>query len=166
MQAAVIAGAKKSGKTTILALIAEALERLGKTVAVVKYSGHAIEKGNADAYWLMRPNRTVVNVSPGETVIFWPEQLSFEALISHLEADVVLLEGADAPVYVPRVLCFREDEGADKTHLACREGAYTILAVFGVACAASNAPFFDEMEPVAAAQVASLILQKSPEIPD
>lgn len=161
MQAAVIAGPKKSGKTTLLALVAEALERLGKTVAVVKYSNHALEKSNADAFWLMRPNRAVVNVSPEETAAFWPEQFCFESVISHLKADVVLFEGGDAPVSVPRVLCFREDEGADKTHLACKDGGYTVLATFGVACAESGAPFFAEMDPHAAEKIASLIVEKS-----
>lgn len=160
MQVAVIAGPKKSGKTTILALVAEALERQGKTVAVVKYSNHALEKGNADAFWLMRPNRTVMNVSPEETVAFWPEQFSFESVISHLEADVVLCEGGDAPVSVPRVLCFKEDEGVDTTCLACEDGGYAILATFGVACAESGAPFFAEMDPHTAEEVASLILGK------
>ena len=164
MQAVVIAGPKKSGKTTILALVAEALERLGKTVDVVKYSNHSLEKGNADAYWLMRPNRTVVNVSPEETVAFWPEQLCFESVIGHLKADVVLFEGGDAPVTVPRVLCFKEDEGTDETYLACKDGGYTVLASFGVSCSAPGAQFFAEMEPLAAEKVASLILEKAPKI--
>jgi molybdopterin-guanine dinucleotide biosynthesis protein MobB len=164
MQAVVIAGPKKSGKTTILALVAEALERLGKTVAVVKYSNHTLEKGNADAFWLMRPNRAVVNVSPEETVAFWPEQLSFESVISHLKADVVLFEGGEAPVSVPRVLCFKEGEGMDKTCLACKEGGYDVLASFGASCPGSDAPFFAEMEPLVAEKVASLILEKSSKI--
>ncbi|CAK7073393.1 MAG: hypothetical protein DELT_02003 [Desulfovibrio sp.] len=165
MQAVVIAGPKKSGKTTVLALVAEALERLGKRVAVVKCSSHSLEKGNADAFWLMRPDRAVVNVSPEETVAFWPERLTFEAILSHLDADVVLFEGGEAPVTVPRILCFREDEGPDESWLACEEGAYTVLAVFGAACPSTgDGVFFTAIDPVAAEKVASLILEKAQKI--
>ena len=109
MRAVVITGAKKSGKTALLTLVAEALERFGKRVTVVKYSTHALEKGNTDAFWLMRENRTVVNVSQDETAILWSEKLDFEALVTHVRADVLLLEGGDAPVSVPRIVCLRED---------------------------------------------------------
>lgn len=164
MQAVVITGSKKSGKTTILSLVAEALERRGKRVAVVKYSTHALDKGNEDAFWLMRPGRAVVNVSSDETAVFWPRRLLFAELAAHLDADVALLEGGDAPDSVPRIFCFKEDEGADKACLACETGAYAVIATVGSACPGSEAPFFAEMDPVAAEKITALILEKAPHV--
>lgn len=157
MQAVVIAGPKKSGKTTLLALVAEALERRGKRVAVVKYSTHSVEKGNTDAFWLMRPNRTVVSASPEETAVFWPEQLSFESIVAHLQADVLLLEGGEAPASVPRIMCYREDEEPD-------EGDFTVIATHGSCDVPGGVPHFPELDPQAAERLAALILEKGAKI--
>jgi molybdopterin-guanine dinucleotide biosynthesis protein MobB len=161
MQAIAITGPKKSGKTTLLDLVAEALERRGKRVAIVKHSSHPIERGNTDAFWLMRPKRTIVSVCPEETAVFWPEQLSFETLVSHVRADVLLLEGGDAPSFVPRVLCLREGEEADASFLP-EEDSFTVLAVHGLQQSLIHAPHFPEMDPQAAEKIAALVLEKAP----
>lgn len=158
MQAVAIAGPKKSGKTALLALVAEALERQGKRVAVVKYSSHALEKGNTDAFWLMRPNRAVVNVSPGETAAFWPESLSFEAIVAHLRADVLLLEGDGAPDFVPRVMCYGED--GDEETGAPEQGDFAVIAAHGAAHGGAPEPHFSELDPQAAEKIAALILER------
>lgn len=159
MQAVVIAGPKRSGKTTLLDLVAEALERMGKRAAIVKYSSHALEKGNTDAFWLMRPGRTVVSVSPEETAVFWPEQLSFEAIVSHMDADVLLLEGGNAPASVPRILCFREEEVGEPCEIEA--GCFTVIATHGGCVdAPSAAPHFPSLDPAAAEKIAGLILEK------
>lgn len=159
MQAVVIAGPKKSGKTTLVSLVAETLERQGKKVAVVKYSSHPLEQGNTDAFWLRRPNRTVVNVAPGETVVFWPEAFSFENLAGHLDADVLLLEGGDAPTRVPRILCLPEDaEDAGMFEEDLR--AYTLLATVGGAAAVAGEPYFAETDPEAVEKIVALVLER------
>jgi len=158
MQAVVITGPKKSGKTALLALVAEVLERKGKRVAVVKYSQHALEKGNTDAFWLMRPKRTVVNVSPEETAVLWSEQLPFEAITRHLDADVLLMEGGDAPCFVPRIVCMPED--ADDAGFFAREcGSLTVIAVYGDPVP-GGVPNFPEIDPAAAERISEIVLEK------
>lgn len=159
MRAVAIAGSKRSGKTTLLALVAETLESQGKRVAVVKYSSHPLEKGHTDAFWLMAPDRAVVNVSGGETALFWSEPLSFEAIIAHLRADVLLLEGDGAPGSIPRILCHREDGEADD---ACvpPPGAVTVIATHGACAAEPGVPHFPEMDLKTAGAIAALVLEK------
>ena len=160
MRAVVIAGAKKSGKTALLALVAEALERQGKRVAVVKYSSQPLEKGNTDAFWLMRENRTVVNVSPEETAILWPKRLDFEAMIAHIRADVLLLEGGDAPASVPRIVCLREDEEDAAALEECL--ALPVLATVGGEKGALPVPHYPERDPLTAESLTGLILGTAP----
>ena len=158
MRAVVIAGPKKSGKTALLAVVAEVLERRGKRVAVVKYSSHALEKGNTDAFWLMRPGRTVVNISPEETAVLLSEQLPFDAVARRVEADVLLLEGGDAPLAVPRIVCLSED--VDDAQAFMREcGDIAIIATYGAAVPGS-APHFPEIDPRSAENMADIVLEK------
>lgn len=158
MQAVVIAGPRKSGKTALLALVAETLERRGKRVAVVKYSSHSLEKGNTDAFWLMRPQRTVVNVSPEETAFLWSEELPFGAVARQVNADVLLVEGGNAPLSVPRIVCLSEDvDDAETFKREC--GAIPIIAVYGAAMP-GDAPYFPEIDLPAAEKLADIILEK------
>ncbi|MCC8194598.1 MAG: molybdopterin-guanine dinucleotide biosynthesis protein MobB [Deltaproteobacteria bacterium] len=159
MQAAVIIGPRKSGKTTLLSLVAEELERRGKTVAAVKYSHHSLEQENTDAFWLRRPGRAVVNVAPGETVVFWPEELSFERIASQMDADVLLLEGGDAPSRVPRILCLPEESSEAESYVKENAGC-PIMASVGGPVAAGRAPHFREADPASAEKLATLILER------
>lgn len=163
MRAVVITGAKKSGKTALLGLVAEALERQGKRVAVIKYSSHALEQGNTDAFWFMRENRIVVNVSPEETAVLWPERLDFADIVAHVRADVLLLEGGDAPTSVPRIVCLREDAAENAGVLEECEGC-EVLAVSGGEAASLSCPRFLEAEPSSAEKIAALILEKGAEV--
>ena len=159
MLAAAIAGPRKSGKTTLLSLIADVLEQQGKRVAVVKYATHSIEKGNSDAFWLMRGGRAVVNVSAEETAVFWQEQLSFDAIVRHMDVDVLLLEGGEPPVAVPRVICIPE-EAEDLQTFMEETGPLTVIATQGDGKSPFAAPHFPEMGPAAAEKIAALILEK------
>ena len=159
MQAVVITGPRKSGKTAVVSLVAEILERQGKKVAVVKYSNHPLEQENIDAFWLRRPGRTVVNVAPEETVVFWPEALSFGSIAAQLHADVLLLEGGDAPVSVPRVVCLPE-EAEDAGETLEENASFSILATLGGEAPGLDIPHFQEADPMAAEAVAALILQE------
>ena len=158
MHAVVIAGPKRSGKTALAALVAEALERFGKRVAIVKYSSRALDRGNTDAFWLMRPGRVVVNASPKETAVFWPEERAFEDLIAHLGVDVVICEGGDVPAYVPRIFCCHED--AEEEDCFSGNVSFSILATYGSGEALPGIPHFVELSPVAVETLASLILEK------
>ena len=155
MRAVVVAGSKKSGKTALITMLADALERDGKRVAIVKYSNHSLDKGNTDAFWMMRPDRVVVNASPEETAVFWPCQLTFEDITSLLRADVLLCEGGDVPASVPRILCVKEgEEGEDNT-------SFTILATYGSGASLCGVSHFMELDPHAAERMVSLILEKA-----
>jgi len=160
MLALVIAGPRKSGKTTVLSLVAEELERQGKKIAVVKYSNHPLEQENTDAFWLRRPGRTVINAAPEETVVFWPEALSFERIAAQLDADVLLLEGGAAPVTVPRVLCLPEDPDEARSFIA-ENTSYTVVASVGGSVAATDAPHFSEAGPGTAEKLAALLFAYS-----
>ena len=157
MLAVVIAGPRKSGKTAVLSLVAEEFERRGKKVAVVKYSNHPLEQENTDAFWLRRPGRTVVNAAPEETVVFWPETLSFERIVAQLDADVLLLEGGDAPASVPRVLCLPEDPKEAMTFVA-EAASLPVIASVGGDAARPDTPHFSEADPATAEKLATLIL--------
>lgn len=159
MLAAAIVGPKKSGKTALLSLIAEALEQRGKRVAVVKYASHPIETGNSDSFWLMRGNRSVASVSAGETVMFWQEQLPFDAIVRRMDADVLLVEGGEPPLSVPRVICIPEE--AEELEAFLEEtGPVTVIATQGDGESPCGAPHFPEIEPAAAEKIAALILEK------
>ena len=159
MLAIAIAGPRKSGKTTLLSLLAEELERRGKTVAAIKYSNHPLEQENTDAFWLRRLGRTIVNVAPEETVLFWSEALSFERITALLDADVLLLEGGGAPADISRILCLPEDA---EEAIACiaQHGDFTVIASVGGSVPAEGVPHFQEAEPVAAEKLATLILER------
>lgn len=159
MLAAAIVGPKKSGKTTLLSLIADTLEQQGKRVAVVKYASHPIETGNSDTFWLMRGKRAAVNVSAEETVMFWQEQLPFDAIVRHMDADVLLLEGGEPPVSVPRVLCVPE-EAEDLEAFLEETGPVTVIATQGEGASPFDVPHFPEVGPAAAEKIAALILEK------
>lgn len=161
MLAVAITGHKKSGKTALLSLIAEALEKRGKRVAVIKYSGHSLEKDNTDAYWLMRAGRAVVNVSPEETVFLWSAPLDFDAIVRRLDADVLLIEGDGVPESIPRILCFKD--GCDEDAPLAAEGV-SVLATQGECPLPADAPHFPEMDPLVAEDMASLILEKGARI--
>ncbi len=159
MRAVAITGPKKSGKSTLVALVAEALEKRGCSVAIIKQSQHAMEKGNTDAFWFMRPGRTVVGVSPEETAVFWPRHLDFSEITSLVRADVALVEGGDAPVRLPRILCLKEG-GQKEISTLCGNQDVPVIATQGVKPAAACGPHFAEADPETADQLAGLIMEK------
>ncbi len=165
MRAVAIAGPKKSGKSTLVALLAEALEKRGHSVAIIKHSSKPLEKANTDAFWFMRPGRTVAGVSPEETAIFWPQQLDFAEITSLVRADVALIEGGEVPCRVPRILCLKEG-GKKEISALCNKQEAEIIATQGekpaVPC---NGPHFAEIDPETAEQLAGLILEKGLDLP-
>lgn len=168
MIAVAVTGLKKSGKTSLMGLVAEALEGRGKTVAILKYSYHAVERNNTDTFWLMRPGRTVAGASPEETAVFWSRPLSFRELVSMLRADVLLVEGGTNLRKLPRILCLRDGTEEEMEALApgFKHNAGYILASVGSTPARADMPHFAEATPEASDVLASLILEKGLKLPE
>ena len=159
MRAIAIVGPKKSGKTALLSLLAEALEGRGKRVAIIKYSTHPVERSNADAFWLMRPGRTVVALSPEESAVFWPRALSLKELAALLDEDVLLLEGGEGLAGMPRILCLGEDGDEDDLPESALTGG-PVLALVGEDSGLDAPLRFAEATPETAEEIAPRILEK------
>ncbi|MBG3878798.1 molybdopterin-guanine dinucleotide biosynthesis protein MobB, partial [Desulfovibrio oxamicus] len=108
MKAVSIIGFKNSGKTTCTALLADALEARGLTVAVAKHTHHNLDKAETDTARLMKPGRTVIGIAEGECAVFWSTRRHLADLLPLVRADVLLVEGGKSLGWLPRVLCLRE----------------------------------------------------------
>ncbi len=136
MKAVSIIGFKNSGKTTCTALLADALEARGLTVAVAKHTHHNLDKAETDTARLMKPGRTVIGIAEGECAVFWSTRRHLADLLPLVRADVLLVEGGKSLGWLPRVLCLREAGEAQ----ALDRGL--ALATFG-AVGAPELPRFD-----------------------
>ncbi len=171
-----IVGFKKSGKTTLTGLVADALERKGQRVGIIKHSHHALDKQNTDTFWLMRPGRVVAGCCPDEAAVFWSQPVAAQNLASLMDVDVVLVEGGKTSGIWPRILCLKEageapllaapggeilgckplpsamaGETADSGHLA--------LATVGAAPQVPYGPHYAELSPETAEALAEHILR-------
>ncbi|WP_353115613.1 molybdopterin-guanine dinucleotide biosynthesis protein MobB [Nitratidesulfovibrio sp.] len=108
VKAVSIIGFKNSGKTTCTALLADALEARGLTVAVAKHTHHSLDKAETDTARLMKPGRTVIGIAEGECAVFWSTRRHLADLLPLVCADVLLVEGGKSLGWLPRVLCLRE----------------------------------------------------------
>lgn len=169
MRAIAINGVKRSGKTSLLGLLAQALEHRGCTVAILKYTSHPLERANSDVFWLMRPEkeRTVISLSPEETAVIWPQALSFDAIVPLIRADVLLVEGGKDIEGIPRILCFKDD-GAEEMPLLEPESENPgpILASVGGEAPGTEYPHYEEAGLEAANALAELVLEKGLELND
>jgi molybdopterin-guanine dinucleotide biosynthesis protein B len=159
MRAIAVVGPRNSGKTSLLSLLAEALETGNKRVAILKYSQHPVERSNTDAFWFMRPGRTVIAVSPEETAVFWPHALSLGELLPKLAADVLLVEGGADIETLPRIICFGEEDAlADLPAAALTAGP--VLAVVGGGKGVPAPLCLAEVTPEDAEALARCVLEK------
>lgn len=108
MKAVSIIGFKNSGKTTLTARLAEAIERKGFTVAIAKHTHHGLDRPDTDTCRLMRSNRTVIGVGEKECAVFWSTQRHLADLLPLVRADVLLVEGGKSLGWLPRLLCLRD----------------------------------------------------------
>ncbi|MFV0422428.1 molybdopterin-guanine dinucleotide biosynthesis protein MobB [Oleidesulfovibrio sp.] len=107
MKAIGIVGFKDSGKTTLTGLLADALEKVGHTVAIAKFAHHKLDKSDRDTERLMKPGRIVVGLGNDEAAIFWSRKRHLPDLLPLLAADVLLVEGGKQLGWLPRVVCLR-----------------------------------------------------------
>lgn len=105
MRAVSIVGFKNSGKTTLTLALAQALEKMGLRVGIIKHTHHGIDLPGTDTAMLSAPGRTVVAVHDKQSVVFLNEAVPIHALFSLIEADIVLVEGGKQHSWLPRVMC-------------------------------------------------------------
>ena len=102
-----IVGYHNSGKTTLVCALARALIARGYRVAAVKHLLHYADLPGKDTALLAEAAGQVGFISLQGAGIFWKEPLSLEDLISHLEADIVLVEGFKGQQTFPKIVCLR-----------------------------------------------------------
>ncbi|HUV90608.1 MAG TPA: molybdopterin-guanine dinucleotide biosynthesis protein B [Anaerolineae bacterium] len=110
-----IVGYHNSGKTTLACALARALIARGYRVAAVKHLSHYADLPGKDTALLAEAAGQVGFISPEGAGIFWKEPLSLEEVISHLEADIVLVEGFKGQQTFPKIVCLRgQPDDADE----------------------------------------------------
>ncbi|MDD2967300.1 MAG: molybdopterin-guanine dinucleotide biosynthesis protein MobB [Desulfovibrionaceae bacterium] len=112
MRAVSITGFKKSGKTTLMSLLAHVLEARGLRVGIVKCTHHGLDLPNTDTFTLRTKDRDVAALAEGESAVFWSYRRSVQDMLGVLNADIVLVEGGKALDFLPRVLCLHNEEEA------------------------------------------------------
>ncbi len=113
MQAVSIVGYKKSGKTTLTAKLADALEARGKRVAIAKFTHHGLDKEGTDTATFAGQNRTVIGLGPEEAAVFWGEKKYLIDLLPLVQADILLVEGGKDLTWLPRILCLNSASEAE-----------------------------------------------------
>ncbi len=111
MIAVSIIGFKNSGKTTLGVKLVQELKKRGKSVAVVKHAGRFDEPKGADTAKYKAVADMVVGLSPGETLVSWPEERSLLSILPLLSSDVLLVEGGKKLGYLPRIVLLGENDG-------------------------------------------------------
>lgn len=168
MRAVAVTGLKKSGKTFLMGFLAEALERQGHSVAIIKYSRHPLDTANSDTSWLTRPGRTVLAVSPGETALFYTRSMTLREVLPLLAADVLLVEGGGNPELLPRILCVKdggdEEWSGLERHVGEKDSEAPLLAVLGPGGNNEGVPCFEELTQETADELAALILKQGKDL--
>ena len=113
MRAISIIGFKNSGKSTLVALLAGALERRGLRVAIAKHAHSGLDKPDTDSARLCTPGRTVLALSDGECALFYGEKRLLTDMLPLIQADILLVEGGKRLGWLPRILCLRTPDEAE-----------------------------------------------------
>jgi len=108
-----IVGYKDSGKTTLARALAQELGRRSHRVAAVKHSSERLDLLEKDTSKLREFADQVGFISPQESGIFLKGARSLEEILSHLEADFVVIEGFKKERTFSKIVCLSgqpEDE--------------------------------------------------------
>lgn len=114
MRAIGVVGYRKTGKTTLVVALARELIERGYHVATVKHASGGLDLLEGDTARHRAAVEQVGAVSPGESAVFLRGARSLEEILSHLNADFVLIEGFKEEKTFPRVVCLsgREEDQA------------------------------------------------------
>ena len=105
MRAVGIVGYKNSGKTTLLIALARELIERGHRVGTVKHASGGLDFPESDTAKHREVVEQVGAISPDESAIFFRGARSLEEILSHLNADFVLIEGFKGEKTFPKVVC-------------------------------------------------------------
>jgi len=114
MKAALLAGHKKSGKTTLALRLIEAFKARNLTVSVIKTTHHAFDAADSDTDKLSRKADVLAGLSPEATHVIWSHAKSPLDVIPLLQTDILLIEGGKQWQFAPRIILPRSEEEADE----------------------------------------------------
>lgn len=142
MKAVLLAGHKKSGKTTLALGLIECFQARGLTVSVIKTSHHPFDVSNRDTDRLSQAAGAVAGMAPNATHMIWGRQKSLLDLLPLLQSDVLLIEGGKQWQLAPRIILPRSEEEADELDQGLG------IAQWGEK-GSSSLPVYTELEPLA-----------------
>lgn len=125
MRAIGIVGYKNSGKTTLAHALAQELVRRGHRVAAVKHSTETMDLLGTDTSKLKEFADQVGFVSPEESGVFLKGERSLDEILTHLDADLVIIEGFKQELTYPKIACLSgrsEDENLFNGLIICAVG--------------------------------------------
>ena len=163
MRTVALCGFKKSGKTSLIALVAAALEQKGLRAGIVKFCHHPLDKAHTDTFQLAAPKRAVIGAAPGETAVFMPWELSLPQMAASIQADALLVEGGKKLGILPRILCLKTGDREEFAALAgSREGSPRglTLATVGARPADLVVPHFSGATPETAEALAGIVMNR------
>ncbi|SDB16403.1 molybdopterin-guanine dinucleotide biosynthesis protein B [Desulfonatronum thiosulfatophilum] len=106
-------GYHNSGKTTLVAKVAEHLRATGHRVGIIKSSRHGFDFGHTDTGKLASTGCPVAGINPEQTMIVLPRSMPIMSVWTHLEADILLVEGGKSLDFLPRILLPRNPDAGD-----------------------------------------------------
>ena len=107
-----IVGYKKSGKTMLVVALARELIGRGYRVATVKHASEGVDLPERDTAKHREVVEQVGAISSEESAIFFNGPMPLEEMLSHVNADIVLVEGFKEEKTFPKMLCLsgREED--------------------------------------------------------
>lgn len=114
MKAVGITGYKKSGKTTLVVSLAQALNRRNYEVATIKHASEGIDLLNSDTAEHKKYAKQVAAISPSESAIFFNHRKSLEDIATYMEADFLLVEGFKKEKTFPKIICLKDAREAER----------------------------------------------------
>ena len=125
MRAIGIVGYKNSGKTTLSRALARELVKRGHRVAAVKHSSESMDFLGTDTSKLKEYIDQVGFVSPEESGVFLKGERSLDEILTHLDADMIIIEGFKQELSYPKIACLSgraEDENLFNGLIICAVG--------------------------------------------
>ncbi len=159
MRAVGIVGYKNSGKTTLVIALARELIERGHCVATIKHTSGGLDFPEGDTAKHREVVEQVGAISPDESAVFFRGASSLEEILSHLNADFVLIEGFKEEKTFPKVVCLsgRDEDRALFDGLA-------VCAVGSESSPETAIPVFDSERDLGA--IADLIEEKAFKLPN
>ncbi|MFH1928512.1 MAG: molybdopterin-guanine dinucleotide biosynthesis protein B [Chloroflexota bacterium] len=125
MRAIGIVGYKNSGKTTLSRALAQELVKRGHSVAAVKHSSESMDFLSTDTSNLKEYADQVGFVSPEESGVFLKGERTLDEILTHLDADMIIIEGFKQELSYPKIACLsgrEEDENLFNGLIICTVG--------------------------------------------